>query len=146
MDNQVIRYAFAVNHDGYFQPKHFGDADKYLIYEWDHTSPAYVKEILNPFKSYDAEHGSRKKGESIIHLLKSEDVHVLVSRQFGRNIQMVNRHFIPVIVYSEEPEESLLILRKHRQWIEDELKNHPEEYKLFTLRNGALKTIIRKEE
>jgi len=32
--NKPIRFAFAVNLADVFEPKHFGDADKYLIYEW----------------------------------------------------------------------------------------------------------------
>lgn len=70
----------------------------------------------------------------------------MVLKQFGKNIQMINRHFIPVIVYTEKPREALQILKKHMKWIEDELKNRPQEFKLFTLKNGALKTIIKKEE
>jgi hypothetical protein len=58
---------------------------------------------------------------------------------------MVNRLFIPVIVNSETPDEVLSILKKHIRWIEDELTSKTEEYKLFTLKNGILKTIIKKD-
>ena len=30
-----LRFAFAVNNDNLFQKKHFGDADKYLIYRYN---------------------------------------------------------------------------------------------------------------
>jgi hypothetical protein len=59
---------------------------------------------------------------------------------------MVNRHFIPIIFYTEMPDEVISLLKRHMKWIEVELKNRPQEFKLFTLKNGVLKTIIKKEE
>jgi len=51
---------------------------------------------------------------------------------------MVNRYFILEIV--------LPTLKKHMKWIEDEIENRPKEFKLFTLQNGVIKTIIRKTD
>ena len=59
-------------------------------------------------------------GDAIIKLLKGKDVNVLVSMQFGKNIKMVNEYFIPVIIYSETPEDTVNILNKHLHWIKDE--------------------------
>jgi hypothetical protein len=56
---------------------------------------------------------------------------------------MVNTSFIPVIVSSETPEEVKLAVKKHIKWLEDELINRPEEFKLFTIKNGILKTEIK---
>ncbi len=138
----------AVGNDGNFQAKHFGDADKYLIYEWQNNELIFVKEESNPYKAFDEEqeHGSRKKGKVIIDLLKKHDVNVLVSMQFGKNIQMVNRHFIPVIVNTETPEMILPTLNNHIKWFVDELDNSPEEFKLFKIKGGILKAIILKKE
>jgi predicted Fe-Mo cluster-binding NifX family protein len=147
MDKKII-LAMAVSNAGYFQAKHFGDADKYEIYEWDNDSFFYLNEINNSFKAVDEEqeHGLQKKGEAIIDLLKNEGVKILVSKQFGKNIQMVNRHFIPVIVYTKIPEMTLSALNNHMKWIMDEFNNSPEEFKLFTIKSGILKTTIKKEK
>lgn len=59
---------------------------------------------------------------------------------------MVNRHFIPVIVYTETPEMTLPALNNHMKWIMDEFNNSPEEFKLFTIKSGILKTTIKKEK
>jgi predicted Fe-Mo cluster-binding NifX family protein len=147
MNKKTIRFALAVDHVGYFQSQHFGDADKYLIYEWQNTELEFVKEEINPYKTFDEEkeHGSKRKGGAIVSLLKSMDVNVLVSTQFGKNIKLVNLHFIPVIIYSEKTADEVLpLLKKHLKWIEDEFINNPQEYKLFRLKNGVLKTIIKK--
>jgi hypothetical protein len=58
---------------------------------------------------------------------------------------MVNSHFIPVIVTSETPAEVITTIKKHIKWIEDELKNRPAEFKLFTIKKGILKTSINKD-
>jgi len=70
-------------------------------------------------------------------------VNVLVSRQFGKNLQMVNIVFIPVIVYFEEPKGVLDTLVKHIKWIEDELKNNNKAYRLFTVKKGIIKKSIK---
>jgi predicted Fe-Mo cluster-binding NifX family protein len=148
MNEKLVHFAFAVNHAGHFEAKHFGDADKYEIYEWNNNRFFYLNEIINPFKTLDEEqeHGSRGKGKAIIGLIKESGVNVLVSRQFGKNIQMVNRHFILVIVYTETFEMTLFALNNYMKWIMDEFNNRLEEFKLFTIKNGVLKTIIKKEK
>lgn len=139
-----IIFAFAVNQLNGFEPEHFGNADKYLIYKWENNELVFLKEEINIFKNHDEtqEHGLKEKGRVIIDLLQNLNVNVLVSRQFGKNIQMINRHFIPVIVFSDIVKEVGVILKKHIKWIEDELNNKPGEFKLFTIKNGILKTAI----
>ncbi|MBN2648901.1 MAG: hypothetical protein JXR50_04075 [Prolixibacteraceae bacterium] len=145
MDDKNIRLAMAVDHSQNFQSKHFGDADQYLIYEWENNEINFVGAEINVYKSYDeeVEHGSQKKGQAIIDFLKGKGVNVLVSKQFGRNIRMVNRHFIPVIIYTEAPDNVIPVLNKHMRWIEDEIINAPPEHKLFTIKHGVMKTAIK---
>lgn len=146
MKSKSIRFAFAVNQLNAFEPQNFGNADKFLIYEWVNNDFLFLKEEANRFKDLDDDHvnGSGRKGKAILAFLKNLDINVLVSIKFGKNIQMVNTSFIPVIVSSETPEEVKLAVKKHIRWIEDELINRPEEFKLFTIKNGILKTAIKK--
>jgi predicted Fe-Mo cluster-binding NifX family protein len=145
MNSKSIRFAFAVNQLNAFEPQNFGNADKFLIYEWVNNDFLFLKEEANRFKDLDDDHvnGSERKGKAIIAFLKNLDINVLVSIKFGKNIQMVNTSFIPVIVSSETPEEVKLAVKKHIKWLEDELINRPEEFKLFTIKNGILKTEIK---
>jgi predicted Fe-Mo cluster-binding NifX family protein len=144
MDTTKIRFAFAVNRINNFEAKHFGDADKYLIYEFSGNEFVFVREQINEFKTADenAAHGSKEKGTLIIELLKESGVNVLVSRQFGRNIKMVNSHFIPVIIHNTEPVNVLSILSLNMRWLVDELELNPERYKLFNINKGILKSSI----
>jgi predicted Fe-Mo cluster-binding NifX family protein len=148
MDKNTVRLAMAVNHSGHFESRHFGDADKYLMYEWTDGRFVFLQEKSNKFKNFDEEqaHGSKKKGVAIIDFLQSLNINVLVSKQFGKNVQLVNCHFIPVIVPEDTPEQVLEILTKHMKWIEDELKNKTDGFNLFTISKGILKTRIQKAE
>lgn len=145
MKSKSIRFALAVNQQNAFEPKNFGNADKFLIYEWVNNDFLFLKEEVNSFRDLDDDHenGSERKGEAIIAFLKNLDINVLVSTKFGKNIQMVNTSFIPVIVSSETPEEVKVAVKKHIKWIEDELNNRPEEFKLFTIKKGILKTAVK---
>jgi len=139
-------FAFAVNEKNQFEKKHFGDADKYLIYKQDGDEIKLFSEETNIFKTFDeeVEHGSKKKGDAIIQFLKARNVNVLVSRQFGRNINRVNNHFIPVKISVDQPDEVLNVLVKNLHWIKDELDNTTNEFKLFIIKSGILKMPVRK--
>ena len=137
--------AFSVNNDNQCEKKHFGDADKYLIYQEESDKIVLSSEELNRFKLLDeeVEHGSKKKGNAIIEFLKKEKgVNVLVSRQFGKNIRMINEHFIPVIISFEKPDEVIQILSRHVHWIKDEWEHKESNFKLFTIKSGILKSFI----
>ena len=140
-------FAFAVSTDNQFEKKHFGDADKYIIYKQDDDGIKLFSEELNIFKTLDEEieHGSKKKGESIIQFLKGKNVNVIVSRQFGKNINRVNKHFIPVKISIEQPDEVFKILDKHTHWIEDEWTNKTPGFSLFTIKSGILKSSIKRQ-
>lgn len=133
MDQEKIRFAFALGTNEQFEPKHFGEAEKYAIYEWNDCNMNFITSIRNPMKDFDEEqlHGSRMKGSGIIDLLKKEKVNVVVSRQFGRNIKMINQHFIPVIVRVNKPSEAYRFLKNHIQWIQNELLKEGSGYELL---------------
>ena len=141
-----LRFAFAVNNNNQFEKKHFGDADKYLVYKQESDKIVLSSEEPNRFKLLDeeVEHGSRKKGKAIIESLKKNGVNVLVSRQFGKNIKMINEHFIPVIISSEKPDEMIQILTRDLHWIKDEWKHKKSNFNLFTIKAGILKTSVKK--
>ncbi len=134
----------AIDDNGLFQSKYFGNADKYLIYEWKNNEMVYTGDADNPIKSVDEEQefAMQKKGHAIAGLLKSKGVKVLVAKMFGKNIHIVKQNFIPVIIYIKESDEAVSVIKRHIKWIEDELNNSPAEYKLFHLKHGALKMII----
>ncbi|MGC9472352.1 MAG: NifB/NifX family molybdenum-iron cluster-binding protein [Bacteroidales bacterium] len=144
MSLKILRFALAVSHSGCFEKQHFGDADKYLIYELNSRGWIFLHEKPNIYKDYDEDHrhGLPDKGLGVMKYLDSSGVHVLVSRQFGRNIRLVNQRFIPVVVHHTHPEQVLEILQKHIRWIYDELSCRREAYRLFIVKKGFLKTRV----
>ena len=143
-----IRFALAVNKQNQFERKHFGEVEKYIIYEWLGDKFVLVSELPNKFKTDNEPHvhGSKKKGKEIINFLQQAGVKVLVSTQFGKNIQLVNKHFTLVKTSSETDSDVLDLLSKYIKWIEDELLREPENYKFFDIRNGVVKSSVKKSK
>lgn len=137
-----IKLALAVNQAEIFEHKHFGEAEKFLIYKWESSQLDFQDAIYNPLVQTSLESHSPEKAEQLIFLLKELGINVLVSRQFGGNIKKVNAFFIPVQIGTSTPEESLPILKKHMKWIEEELLQNAGNYKLFNLQKGIIKIAI----
>ncbi len=139
-----LRFAFAVNKESHFEKKHFGDADQFLIYEINGEGIRLVTSLENRIKHQygEQEHGLPEKGKAIIALLTEHNVDILVSRQFGKNITLVNEEFIPVIITRENPDEVIKVLRQHIKWLKDEKINHAGSHRLFRIDKGILKLNI----
>ena len=63
----MIKCALAVNQQNKFTSRHFGDADKYLIFTWEQGEFVFLHEEPNRNKNLDEhqEHGSQKKGKAM---------------------------------------------------------------------------------
>jgi len=142
-----LKFAFAVNSEKLFTKKHFGDSEQFLIYEVTDNKLVYKNSILNDFSAFDEsqEHGSKKKAKAITKFLKENRVNALVSMQFGKNIKRINEHFIPIVIYSENTQDAIDALNKHLHWIRDEWREKQGGYKLFTIKSGILKSVIKKK-
>lgn len=141
-----LKYAFAVNPDNSLVDNHFGDSDKFLIYERTlNSNLEFIGEEPNIFKSFDEEqeHGSKMKAEAIVGLLKEKGVKVLVSKQFGKNIKRMNHHFIPIIVYKNKVNEVISSLKPYLCIINDEWINRTPGFKSFSLKSDVLKRSIK---
>lgn len=143
--DDVFRFAIAVSNLDDFEPKHFGDADRYLIYEYKNNVLMFDKILINKYKeeSEEEKHGLKSKGINISKYLKENGINAIVSKQFGKNIRVVNNHFIPIIVRLNNLDDVLDILVKHMKWIRDEYHNNIKEYNLFIIANGIMKIKVK---
>lgn len=137
-----IVFAFALNTEDIFVKKYFGEADKFVIYEFSDGELKQKEELLNPLKNSLEEISISEKREKIVSLLKSRDVSVLVSQQFSNNLRLVTDDFVPVLIEKENPEQVVEILNKNMKWIKDELKNRNSDHMLFRIKTGVLKVAI----
>ncbi len=142
----ILHIAFAVNNDDEFENKHFGSADKYLIYKKDNEHIVFVSEEINQFKLLDEErkHGSKRKATAIINWLKAKDISIVVSTQFCKNIAMLSEHFIPVKIDLRQTDEIINKIIKHLHWIKDEWENNLSEFNIFIIKSGILKIAFDK--
>lgn len=143
-----ISIAIAVNNEDELQNAHFGDAFKFLLYYFEDGKLIFKKELENQYRNFEEEkgnvHGSKMKGELIVELLEKEGVNVLVSKQFGKNIRLINCCFIPVMVGTESKEAAKTIIENHLNWIEEELQHKSKDYALFAIKKGIMKRNIKK--
>ena len=133
----TLRFAFAVNKNNEFEDRHFGDSEQFMIYEWDGNKFSEEETISNKLKEDDDDHhhhGDNKKGKGITKLLKEKGVKVLVSKQFGRNIKIINQKFVPVITASANIDEVQKILPERISAITENIQSKPEHHKLIDLR------------
>lgn len=130
-------FAFALNNDNQFEASHFGDAHKYAIYKQIDDQIVFIKEIENIHRK--GAHGDSNKGNSIIKFLEEHNVNVVVSREFGKNIIMVNKHFIPILISSEQPDKVVEVLQNKLHWILDEWNGSSSDFKLFKIKSSVLK-------
>ena len=142
-----IKIALALNNKELFENKHFGKAKIFSIYKYNGDQLLREKILQNPFVtvSEKAKHGLELKVEKIIEFLQNHNVSVIVSNQFGKNLIIASRHFVPVIVSGEEPQQVINLLLKYIHWIKDEIHCQPKKHKLFTINQGILKTAINQE-
>ncbi len=134
-----IKFAFALNSENEFANKHFGDSDKFIISEWNGNGFTEFVTEKNIFKDSDDdeeehEHGDKKKGQQIVKFLKSKNVKVLMSKQFGKNIKIIGQHFIPVITSSADLDHAMQKLPGHISSITEQLEQKSESFKLVDLR------------
>jgi len=143
-----LRFAFAVDMNGNFMNQHFGDADKYLIYDENDGNLVLVSEEINSHKEEDEshKHGLKKKGNALSSMFVNMGVNVLVAKQFGRNIAIVSKHFIPVLISSDQPHEASITLGKHLHWLREEWEKEIDQFNLFTMKSGILKSSVKKVE
>jgi len=138
-----VRFAFAVSNSNSFEKKHFGDADKYLIFESNQDRLVLVEELVNTFQNFEENtHGLQKKGVLISNYLLQSGVNVIVSQQFGRNVTEVSKYFIPIVVYFETIDTVVNALNEKIRWINEEMARKSERYKLFKIKSGILKIDV----
>jgi predicted Fe-Mo cluster-binding NifX family protein len=143
-----LRFALAVNAQHLFESRHFGDAEKFLLYDYREGEMAFCKELTNPAKDshHSFAHGSEEKAGLLTELFTSEKVDVLVSKKFGGNLKRVNRHFIPVIITQDSLEDALGIMQKHIHWLMEERHKRPDSFQLFQINQGILKTSVKQDK
>lgn len=113
-----MKVGIAINRKGEVQEGHFGEAAKYLIYEITENSVVLENTIENSLMNFDENsHGSEKKGKGVVGLLQSTGIKAAVSQQFGKNIQILNKHFAPVHSRTKDVEKVLTYIQRNHNAI-----------------------------
>jgi predicted Fe-Mo cluster-binding NifX family protein len=100
--------ACATNQGTDFVSCHFGDAEKFYIYEINDKGFQLIEILCNDTSREEPDaHGDPKKAKGITGMLKEKNVDVLMSMAFGPNIKKIVKHFIPVLSSGPDVNENL---------------------------------------
>jgi len=132
-----LRIAFAVNEMKMLPHSHFGDASCFEIFQWQNNELNYVETVRNDTlkKEKEHDHGDGQKGYAMVDLLLQHRVNVLVSRQFGKNITIIQKHFLPILVNNDSLEEAKSIVALQFSAVKASLLNTSTAYKPLSLRS-----------
>ena len=108
--------AFATDDGKLFMNRHFGDAKLYLIYKISKLDIQFVEKVENT-TSPEKQHADPEKAKGIIGLLKKKAVQVVVTKNFGPNIQRIKSVFVCVRLKEDSIDEGAKTVQKHLQSI-----------------------------
>ncbi len=128
--------ACATNQGLQFVSCHFGDAEKFYIYEIKKDQISLLEIIDNRTEPEDSnKHADPKKAKGITALLKKKHVQVVMARFYGPNIKRIVQHFVPVIAAGNDVQEGLHALMDVRERIEEIVRVH-DQRTYFSLKNN----------
>ncbi len=102
----TLKIALATDNGIEFAAKHFGEANKYYIFEIDNNKAEYIKSIKNSSVK-ERMHADPAKAKSIVKILKGESVIAAVNIEFGPNIKRVKKHLVPVVIKEKNLDKAL---------------------------------------
>ncbi len=141
----AVRFSIATNKDGLLEEQHFGEADKFLLYELDGEELVLIGEEENIIKKRAGDDFNLKEhAPRIIEFLKEKGINILVSLHFSDHVKQANEYFIPVIVTHRRPEDVVNSIKEHLYWILEEWNKNRSDFSLFTIKKGVLKSHLKK--
>jgi len=131
--------ACATNNGQTFVDSHFGDAEKYDLYEMTKEGVSFLNSVKNHTEEEEGAHADPKKAKGIAALLKQHDVQIGVSRFFGPNIKRVAKHFLPIIIPEKNLKDGLSLILNQYDVIIDVLNKETSGY--FTINKEHIGTF-----
>lgn len=113
--------------------RHFGDADRYYIYDLNESKDQLIEIIENPMMDYEENEedfrGDEKKAKGISFILKEKRVNGVLGHKIGPNIVNIKKKFVVLVSRCEKVDEALQLVKDNYTKIEKEAqKNGEKEY------------------
>lgn len=129
-NHEELIVGIATDDERHFITRHFGDAERYLIYRLTEDGYEFLKIVRNTTAEEDEEvHADPVKAGSIAKVLKAEGTQVLASRVFGPNIKRMIKKFACVIIQEDLINQGLVKLQENfsailERWEQGEERKH----------------------
>jgi predicted Fe-Mo cluster-binding NifX family protein len=128
--------ACATNNGDDFVTCHFGDTEKFYLYELSGQGYNLLGIINNKTVVENPDiHADPQKAKGITTLLKEKGVEVVMSPVFGPNLKRIVKQFVPVISNSPDVNKNLAaLLSVFREF--EQIVNEHSECSFYDLRNN----------
>ncbi|MDC7238666.1 MAG: NifB/NifX family molybdenum-iron cluster-binding protein [Sphaerochaetaceae bacterium] len=114
MESLIV--AFGSNDGIRFTDRHFGDSNKFYIYEINEHKVNFIKQIVNNSEE-EKIHADPKKAGSIAKILKNEKVNVVVSKHFGANILKIKKNFVCILANCDNIDTTIENIKSNNKFI-----------------------------
>jgi predicted Fe-Mo cluster-binding NifX family protein len=131
--------AFGTDDGKHFTNRHFGDSNRFDIYELTENKISFIKQIENNSVE-ETTHADPKKAGSIVKILKAQGVQIVFSKQFGPNIKRIKKNFVCVRVHNKDLD-SIKELTTENISLFDSMWNIGEERGFITQQENVFKII-----
>lgn len=105
--------AFATDDGQTFMDRHFGDANRYDIYEINNAGFSFIKTIENSIGEEEEIHADPYKAKGIARLLKQDQVKCLISKKFGANINKMKKKFVCILMNDKQIPDSIKTIQQN---------------------------------
>lgn len=112
--------ALATDDGQTFVDRHFGDAQRYLIYEITPSAAKHLTTLDNSVEGEEEGHSDHKKARNIGELLNKERVQVLISKKFGANINRMKKNYVCVLMNDNQITDSVKAIQQNYDAIVEE--------------------------
>ena len=103
----AFKIVFATDDGTSFMDRHFGDAEYFDLYEVSTEDVQFIKRIENNAFKRDGKYAIGQKAAGIAGLFKKDNVHVLVSKKFGANINKMNTKYVCLLMNDNQISDSI---------------------------------------
>ncbi|MGD1823167.1 MAG: NifB/NifX family molybdenum-iron cluster-binding protein [Pleomorphochaeta sp.] len=139
---ESVKCAFGTDDGIDFTQRHFGDSNRFDMYDISKETVTFIKQIENNSEE-ERVHADPRKAGSIANILKKEEIQVVVSKQFGPNILRIKKKFVCIKVSADKIEEVKKVIQENFDFIQKVI-NEKEERGYIVLRDDFSISYVKK--
>ena len=135
MTTNTIKIALTTDDGISFSSKHFGSAERYIVFSYNGKNLIKESDIINNTEE-EKEDGDPEKAKSVGQILKQQNVTIVTARRFGPNIIRIQKQFLPIITDSFLIDDGIQAIKNQWQYIIEAHNNNKQQHLLLKTKDG----------